>query len=304
MLYGGFVNGDMTLPGSQLYRQTVLSGDINVGGNPAADAYHVVTITPGTLGVLIDGFAVQDGMADGPVGIADFQGGGIFCRGNDLELRNCLLTANFADDGAGLYFEGTGEQGNTLKCYRNTFFGNQASHQGAGAWINDVSRVSETEPSWMYNCQFIRNAAGTTPDFLTTEAGGGAYLGARVPNDSTSYDTFRFMNCRFVDNFVRGNGAALFIFEDGIADGLTLHDNVGIFNSTFAFNTVLATTDLTGGGAIYISAAEPLGGPFQSNASEIQAGIVWFNTTLASANPIAGPVQPRRGRSTKVIGSS
>ncbi|RLE17812.1 MAG: hypothetical protein DRJ50_13635 [Actinobacteria bacterium] len=98
-LFGGFVNGDQTLPGSAKYRETILSGDIDVGGVPTADAYHVVTVQSGQNPVGIDGFVITGGVADGLALFAQDQGGGIRCVGSDLVLRNCVITTNFANDG-------------------------------------------------------------------------------------------------------------------------------------------------------------------------------------------------------------
>ncbi|RLE17813.1 MAG: hypothetical protein DRJ50_13640 [Actinobacteria bacterium] len=98
------------------------------------------------------------------------------------------------------------------------------------------------------------------------------------------------MNGLFTDNFVWGNGAALFLFEDGIADTALLKDNAVIQNSTFAFNTVVDSNDATGGGAIYVSAVEPRGtGVALPVSSVLTSSIVWLNTTLSNATPIAGP---------------
>lgn len=112
---------------------------------------------------------------------------------------------------------------------------------------------------------------------MTTQAGGGVYLGERIADGNPNSPKVLFFNCRFVDNLVRGNGSALYLLETG-----QTNSRVGIQYSTFAYNVVLDTADTTGGGAIYVSGTT-------TTPSGLTSSIVYPNATLSSGNPIAGP---------------
>ncbi len=79
---------------------TVLSGDINrdsLAGTITDDAYRVVTISASTtLGIEVDGFTIEYGNADGPLGTDTARGAGIGTGQppggfTDLELRNLTV---------------------------------------------------------------------------------------------------------------------------------------------------------------------------------------------------------------------
>lgn len=143
-LYGGFPAGGAALEGRDPAANiTILDGDINLSGDSSGNAYNVLTVSgPGLQllpavtallnpPVLIDGFTIQNGNADGTTD--DIQsGGGIYASGVILFVNNCVVRENTAD------FEGGGihaTNGTALTVARSIISSNQllaTSSQGAG----------------------------------------------------------------------------------------------------------------------------------------------------------------------------
>ena len=92
-LFGGFAGNETSIlqrvPG--LY-PTIISGDIGSPGISSDNSYHVVSVLPGTLHVILDGLTLTEGNANGTLP-DDQKGGGIFNRGK-LVCRNMLLLNN------------------------------------------------------------------------------------------------------------------------------------------------------------------------------------------------------------------
>jgi predicted outer membrane repeat protein len=106
-VYGGFVDGGSFENRDWENNQTILSGNNN--------NYHVVTTSNTDNTTILDGFIIQNGVADGPelldVGQSedsekDKKGGGIYNLGGSPTLRNLVIKDNYAEyDGGGLYNE-------------------------------------------------------------------------------------------------------------------------------------------------------------------------------------------------------
>lgn len=113
-MYGGFPTGG----GIRNIKDnpTILSGDIGTPGSKTDNSYHVMVMTniPASAGsVVIDGFTIRDGNADG-VGSPYIyngsetnqnEGGGILLRLNNntskVAISNCIITDNAASANAG-----------------------------------------------------------------------------------------------------------------------------------------------------------------------------------------------------------
>ena len=133
--YGGFV-GTETTRSQRDYSSnvTILSGDIGTANSSSDNCYHVL-VSANESSVVLDGFTVTAGYANGGVnatinGQTNFwtnNGGGIFNYGTTMTLANCNISNNTAGYGGGI--KGTGGNTTLTNC---TFTGNNgAAHAGA-----------------------------------------------------------------------------------------------------------------------------------------------------------------------------
>ncbi|TCS84690.1 putative Ig domain-containing protein [Anseongella ginsenosidimutans] len=113
-IIGGF-KGTETSPDQRTPvtgKGTVLSGDIGVKGDASDNVYHVaMTLDDGsgsTRGGILGYMTITGGNANGTGSITvngfqvkQNQGGGLYARGLDFSIYNCLLTANYAADKGG-----------------------------------------------------------------------------------------------------------------------------------------------------------------------------------------------------------
>ena len=125
-LYGGFAGTETALTERDwIAHETILSGDLGVGGD-ATDNARTVVFCPRRVVAAVDGVTVTGGNADG---IYEGQhrerhvGGGIFNSGT-LTVSNSILLHNTADAG-GAIFNGT-----VLEVVNSTFEGNAADRGG------------------------------------------------------------------------------------------------------------------------------------------------------------------------------
>lgn len=240
-----------------LFRQTILSGDLGTTGVPGDNSYHVVIVVPGSVDpsteVFIDGFSIQYGYAD--AGSApDNQGGGIYCQNTDLVLRNCFVDQNYAAvAGGGLYFDGGLDASgfhDGLRASRNFFTNNAAGNTGGAMHLVDLGTPDQgnvtDEPSSIYNSAYYRNLAGSVGSGTRATDGGGAiYVGARTElgvlpdvgwGSAVVNITLAVYNTELFDNYVYGGGAAVRIDPATASGGRTLW-----FNCTMARNRVYDT---------------------------------------------------------------
>ncbi|MCC7387871.1 MAG: right-handed parallel beta-helix repeat-containing protein [Phycisphaerales bacterium] len=148
-LYGGFeglsrAGGGETELGQRdvAANETVLSGDLGVGGDPADNCYTIVEALETDSTAVLDGFTVRDAANDG-------YGGGIYGYRTGLRVRGCRIENNRAYSGAGAMFY---EDCDVLfqGC---VFAGNSAEYAGGGlGLLGSAARVE--------GCAFVSNAAG------------------------------------------------------------------------------------------------------------------------------------------------
>ena len=274
-LYGGF-SGTETSRDERDWENNIaeLSGDIGVADTDEDNSYTVVNIV-GT-NVVLDGFTVTEGNADGGDGMQS-QGGGLFANtGTAPVIRNCIFSYNSATgyygSGGGIYNKGSGTIENCQ------FIENDAggTYGLSGGGIYNSGGVPA-----IINCYFYKNVV----------TGFNAYGGA-IKNDASSA---RITNCIFEQNSA-AEGSAIENWQGGesvITNCIFYNNNLGsygiidtdgagatttanIINCTF-FESKRPTYARNSGiniirNSIFRGHAEPIGGLATVTYSNIQGG--------------------------------
>ena len=177
-LYGGFYRGAERIEQRGQYSQTILTGDL---GNGSDTAYHVVHISKMTIdeGMVIDGFTIRDGRANGISGNqegagillnalsidkpiirnnrfinnhASVSGGAISgsAQGASLSLSNCMFLSNFAGaSGGAIYNSGQSVNSEILSCsFHNNRASNGGAYHGSNAFPSDISLSIDNSIFW------------------------------------------------------------------------------------------------------------------------------------------------------------
>jgi hypothetical protein len=207
----------------ELY-ETILSGDLNnddtnvnsawdLWGNPTRydNSIHVVTGSGTDDTVVLDGFTITAGYADG-TGINSC-GGGMFNNNGNPTVTNCKFKLNSAITGGG----GMHNWESSPTLIYCTFSENSAMR--GGGMSNELSNIPI-----LINCMFIKNYA--TGQYSN---GGGIYNG--------ECSTPILVNCIFTENSADSIGG-------GVRNGF--YTRATLINCTFTFNSAG-----TYGGAIY-----------------------------------------------------
>ncbi len=178
---------------------TTLSGDLNGddvpnGGGRSDNCFHVVSATMLSSGVIVDGFRVVGGNADGvanPSGFSD-RGGGVFAQINPalsggavLRLVGCVL-----EDNDGKLGGGASTYAVDCRAERTVFRGNRAQ---SGGGFGDTSNSATQQRHAFIGCLFEGN--------LATGLGGSAIM--CMPN---TYELW-VVGVRFTRNTALGGGA-------------------------------------------------------------------------------------------------
>jgi hypothetical protein len=243
----------------------VLSGDLNGDDGPdfanyADNSYHVVTYDdPAATDVVLDGFTITAGNADGPDGLSN-QGSGIHIRQGLVKclpggptIRNCTIEKNQAAH------HGAVNDHAAASVYEDcTFRDNFAGEEGAGLLIH------EGKTTVVRNCTFERN--------VTDNEGGAVWTGMDNDSSCRGVPSPTFTGCRFVQNQGHNGGgffAASFSqprlsgcsFEGNIAtfQGGGLHLELGsiVIESTSFLDNVAGSSGLAGGGGAWLNTALP-----------------------------------------------
>ncbi len=131
-VYGGFV-GTEALRSERDWATnvTVLSGDIGTLGVVTDNSYHVVTGSGADATVMLDGFTITGGNADGSA--PHDSGGGMTTSAGSPTLTNVVFRNNAAVYGGGMYIDSASNP--TLT--NVTFSGNSAASLGGGMYTSD-----------------------------------------------------------------------------------------------------------------------------------------------------------------------
>lgn len=239
-IYGGYPGGggvrDVTA------NPTILSGAINTADS-ADNSRHVMVIAgmPANAdSLIIDGFIIRDGHADGEEAIfingeliVNKDGGGIVIKGNNSNgpvfLRHCLFTNNYTTQcGGGMYNNRSSPV--VINC---NFINNTANGLGGG-----MANLYESSPK-VINCVFSGNK--------TFYIGGGVYN--QSPN---SYPVFT--GCSFINNRSSAAGGAMMNADassseitNSIFSGNSSGNGGGIYNQNV--KAVIANCSFSGNSA-------------------------------------------------------
>ncbi|MDY0781028.1 T9SS type A sorting domain-containing protein [Tenacibaculum sp. IB213877] len=173
-IYGGFsgTETDLTQRNFSL-NPTILSGDINNSNSSNdGDSYTIVKIENDN--VVLDGFILEHGYANGTSGTTDAKGAGIYVNGTNITINNTVFRNNTVVDG----IDGSGGavfNMGSIDFYNCLFYNNSTS--GKGGAIYTVNGVVN-----MVNCTIANNNAN--------EGGGLA----------TSNDDITIVNTAFYNN--------------------------------------------------------------------------------------------------------
>ncbi len=239
-LFGGFDGTETSLDQrAGLFSSTVLTGEVGAAGRHD-NAYHVLfAAAPGSFAghVVIDGFTITAGNANG---VSPHDSGGAMRLSNRrLTLRNCALSGNSADRGAGL--ASIGSLGKLLieGCH---FRANRATLRGGGAFLHG---------RWcMVDSVFERNFAG--------QRGGGLYVSQTGANNYPGILSESLaQNVLLHDNRAAVGGGAYQHTQYLTASGGASLAHVRWSGCTFAFNAArdgaaLGLGDQVPGGAVGI----------------------------------------------------
>ena len=198
-VYGGFAGFEHTLSQRNPSNyKTILSGEIGAPGI-ADNAYNVIYIANSSKNLIIDGFTITAGNAngEGPAATRIRCGGAIYINGSNgvakPSISNCIFINNKGRDGAAIY--NNGQKGESSPTFTNcTFQDNEAGLDG-GALFNDGRQNGASNPV-LKNCQFVRNM--------------GTYGGAIFNATETGVCNLYMENCAFEENSAYLRGGAVF----------------------------------------------------------------------------------------------
>lgn len=264
-LYGGFAGTESQRADRRpAINVTILSGDIGVASNQSDNAYHVFT---GTIDVILDGFTITAGNANGAV--PNERGGGMYNNASNPTIANVTFSTNSAISGGGMY----NESGSPT--ITNVTFNNNSATNGAGMYnysssptvtnvIFSTNSVTGGSGGGMYNN--ASHPVMTDITFSTNSAlgGGGLYNHASNPV---------LMNITFSANSAMGGGGMY------NAAGST----PTVTNVTFSGNTVVGH-----GGGMYNESSSPTltNVTFSANSATGGAGILNQSSSPAIRNTI------------------
>ncbi len=239
-IYGGFGNtgdADWIDRDPNMY-ETILSGDIGVGGNNSDNCYHVFYHTAGlTLGpiAILDGFTITAGNADGSY--PHNCGGGMFNNSSSPTVTNCTFSSNWADIGGGMC--NAMYSSAVTNC---TFSGNSAD-SGGGMCNAMYSRATVS------GCTFIGNTASDGGGMCNlrsnptvtgcTLTGNSAHRGGGMYNEWMSNPTVT--NCTFGSNSA-SYGGGMFNFDSSpTVTNCILWDNTAYSGDNEIYNIPTST---------------------------------------------------------------
>jgi parallel beta-helix repeat protein len=242
-IYGGFAGTENDLTDRDLTltaNATVLSGDLNVGGDADADAYHVVIAAGLTTATVLDGVTISGGKANANGSISNVNGetvpredgGGIYIKNSDtyLTLSNVTFKENNARHyGGGVYNAASSTLNGITVLDNNAAYGGGIFNDNSNSDILDATVSGNTAST---SGGGITNANTSTPALInvlitnnkaTGDKGGGIY------NTSSSDPTLTNVT----------------ISKNKAASGGGIYNNSGV--SLTANNTIIWGNELNSG---------------------------------------------------------
>ena len=279
-LYGGFAGTETSLSErAELFDTTVLSGDL-----AGSLTYSVVTIAQAADGVVLDGFRIVDGNADGGgLNHAATRGGGVFAfEVSGFTLSNCMIEGCRARNyGAGLYADAS-----RVYIKHTVFEGNVLQPDGAGdlalgagaALVGLDGAVRSEIHSTVFRDNYMMVTLGGVG--LRYFQGGGLYYGDELWYDGSvvkfALQELRLVNCLFHDNFAAHGGAMAVRAQQPSAASK-------IYNSTFTQNNVAVWLNPP---QTFVGEGEALYYEFGGTKHMLRNSIVWDNHAYLTSDAI------------------
>ncbi|QEC43714.1 T9SS type A sorting domain-containing protein [Pseudobacter ginsenosidimutans] len=290
-IFGGFPGGggsfsQRVLPaatGGYSEGGTILSGDINTGGDSTDNSYHVFVVTDIPQfadSIVIDGFSVHNGNANAPYTanytygtqtVFQYAGGGavLWNVSNDgkLQFRNCNFNNNTANGGGGAIISQNARAG-----FQQVSFYNNISREDNGGAIYNAQSASELK---FKQCRFGFNISRNN------------YGGAISNHTSAAVVLERAF---FLGNMSSRSGGAIYNSAGTraeVTNGLFYQNRSNTLNSNF------------GGAAVYVNSSVFIGVNCtfvgQSSGSNMYGflsgaggGSVTLSNSIATNNPSGG----------------
>lgn len=168
-VYGGFLGNEVTLTERNPdVHVTVLSGNIDEGGDPAFDSYHVVTAGGTGASAVLDGVVVSGGRASG-VGMNGIGGGILVTADGAPTIRDVTILDNSALDGGGMLATGAPTL-TDVRFVSNVATGTGFSGFGGGLFLSAASSPAFTD------LVFIGNRASIGGGMAIQTSGSGTVL--------------------------------------------------------------------------------------------------------------------------------
>lgn len=266
-VYGGF-NGTETALSQRNWEvnETILSGNIDGVASTSGNAYHVVLASNTNNAVLLDGFTITEGNANGTV-VPLNRGGGVYKENGAAKFRHIYFTLNLAGDGAS-YYSLSGSSTLTDCIFENNF---------GSVVVGGV--VNQASPAVITRCHFINNRGGietaaigntaatvTIVDcsFIGNEAGVGNGNAGAIHSWNSTVNIY---NCLFSGNKATRHGGAIFNTFNTVAN---------IVNCTFSGNRTTQE-----GGAIFNE---------QNATANVRNSIIWNNQAGSSTTSTSASV--------------
>lgn len=203
---------------------TELSGDIGIPNDSLDNTYSVMKISCPDTTVIVDGFIIRQGNADG-TGSNPNGGGGIMAEGNrKLFIKNCTVKNNYATNGGGLAVVNS-----NIFIDKSIFDNNKSPNYGGGFFIQDFYAFIDGQ-------QILSETRFTNSIISNNKGLGGLIFGASVAGTNANIS---FKNTIFYKNEAE-YGAGLKISDHAIVD---------IINCSFISNNTLSNT--SGIGLLY-----------------------------------------------------
>lgn len=239
IIYGSFAGTETSVSQRILTAglTSILSGEIGSAGI-FDNSYHTISNAGLNTSAVIDGFIIRDANDDRPATIINGLGGGIYNNGStpgntcSPTIRNCVITANQASFGAGIFNSGY-DGGTSNPVILNCVIAGNTATIGGGA-IDNFGLLNGNASPVITNCVIYNNTAAqragamycwggnngnASPVVVNTifinnsAVDGGGIVSDRLNSGagSSGNSNPNFRNCIFWGNTASGTGPQFFI---------------------------------------------------------------------------------------------